>query len=89
LGLIDLDLTPIEHEPVELCDRCARSLGGAHGHEGEATGLTRLAVGGHGHLANFSGRGECGLDGLLAGAERQISYVETIAHGSAAFMASC
>ncbi len=51
---VDLDGTPIECFPVELRYGCAGSLVGAHGDEGEATGLTRLAIDGHAHFPDLT-----------------------------------
>src|SRR5262245_22551951 len=81
LRFVELELTPVEHGPVELRDRRRRSMGVRHGHEGEAARLPCLAIGGDGNLANLAGCGESALEGCLCSTERKISNVETVSHG--------
>jgi hypothetical protein len=80
LRFVHLDLSPVEHLPVELGDGFGRCLSVTHGHEREATGLPGLPIRGNHHLANLAYCSERGLDARLSGTKRKISDKKTIAH---------
>jgi hypothetical protein len=80
LRLVDAERAAVEHGAVHLGD-CLLSFGvGAHGHEGEAAGLSGLAVGRDMDVAHFSEGCERGTHRVGRRVKRQIANVKTITH---------
>jgi hypothetical protein len=85
LRFVDADLAAVELRSVELADGVLSALAVGHGHERETARTPGFTIRGERDLAHLAHGSERCLDGFLAGRERQISYEETISHGTVAF----
>ena len=86
LGLVDLDIAPVELVAVELLDRGLGILRGSHLDEGKTSGAAGLAIGDDADLLDGSPAAfEESPEARLAGFEGEIPHVEVRSHDPATF----
>ena len=80
LGFVDAERPTVEGPAIHTLDRLGGFLGGPHGHEREAAGAARFAVGDEVDIRDGSEFLERGADALSIGVERKIANVQTSVH---------